>query len=464
MSEKKKIPIIRYLSYLLVVSLLFTGVTFSRYSMTTSGDSSAPLSRFHCSYEVDEISATSIPNVNYWLNNNSAASTARTLRYSISNFKGDVTSDVAVRAHLRVYLPAEMARHLALQTGTMNIAEGTVTSYTPEIVLDELIAKREEDAAQGIAQTTLNTNIFANYYDSGVHNAADEELSVSGSLAESASPRTISAVNQGGSGLSFTVTASTKEAQYSLGFQRGKNENDYAPQFFLDLVRKTEFYTIDLFLPSMEFPAGQPLTKMYIVYLTLTKRVDSADFKAHWSGGTDVSAVRATTDADGKVPVKDNSVLIDFPPEAGEAYYYNGARVLGYHFDQTTQFTADSVKEGETPKSTTVRIQCLYNNEGGYNIKLFHVAPITEDSTENYVHPIESDGESAIVFNKGTSDEKGTFSGNFSTGTCDQNQKIDLTNIVAHPFTEGLNAYQVLSKSYEVNFKALFVQASESEV
>ena len=43
-------------------------------------------------------------------------------------------------------------------------------------------------------------------------------------------------------------------------------------------------------------------------------------------------------------------------------------------------------------------------------------------------------------------------------------KKIDLTNIVAHPFTEGLNAYQVLSKSYEVNFKALFVQASESEV
>ena len=107
-----------------------------------------------------------------------------------------------------------------------------------------------------------------------------------------------------------------------------------------------------------------------------------------------------------------------------------------------------------------MRIQCLYDDEGGYdnNIKLFHVAPITEDSTENYVHPIEPDGQSSIKF------ENGTFSGNFSTGTCDQNQKIDLTNIFAHPFTEGLSAYQVLSKSYEVNFKALFVQASESEV
>lgn len=460
MSEKKKIPIIRYLSYLLVVSLLFTGVTFSRYSMTTSGDSSAPLSRFHCSYEVDEISATSIPNVNYWLNNNSAASTARTLRYSISNFKDDVTSDVAVRAHLRVYLPAEMARHLALQIGTMNIAEGTVTSYTPEIVLDKLIAEREEDAAQGIAQTTLNTNIFENYYDSGVHNAADEELTVSGSLAESASPRTISAVNQGGSGLSFTITASTKEAQYSLGFQRGKNENDYAPQLYLDLVRETEFYTIDLYLPSMEFPAGQPLTKMYIVYLTLTKRVEGSDFDAHWSGAEGVDAVLATTDAEGQVPVEDNSVLIDSPPEAGEAYYYNGARVLGYHFDQTTQFAAEAMAEGESPKSTTVRIQCLYDGNGGYNINLFHVAPIAEDSTENYVHPITPAQGSAIVFDK----ENNKFSGNFSTGTCNQHIDIDLTNIVAHPFTEGLNAYQVLSKSYEVNFKALFVQASESEV
>ena len=455
MNEKKKFPVARYLCYLAVVSLLFMGVTFSRYGMSTSGESTAHLARFQSSYEVDDISSTSIPNVNYWLKNNSAASTARTLRYSISNFKDDVTSDVAVRAHLRVYLPAEMARHLALQIGTMNIAEGTVTSYTPEIVLDELIAKREADTAK--AETVIDTSSFNNYYDSGVHNAADEELTVSGSLAESASPRTISAVNKGGSGLSFTITASTKEAQYSLGFQRGKNENDYAPQLFLDLVRKTEFYTIDLYLPSMEFPAGQPLTKMYIVYLTLTKRLEGSDFDAHWSGVEGVKAVLATDEA-GKVPVKDNSVLIDFPPEAGEEYYYNGARVLGYHFDQTTQFTADSVKEGETPKSTTVRIQCLYNNKGGYNIKLFHVAPITEDSTENYVHPIESDGESAIKF------ENGTFSGNFKTGTCDQNQKIDLTNIVAHPFTEGLNAYQVLSKSYEVNFKALFVQASESEV
>ena len=455
MSEKKKIPIIRYLSYLLVVSLLFTGVTFSRYSMTTSGDSSAPLSRFHCSYEVDEISATSIPNVNYWLNNNSAASTARTLRYTVSNFKDDVTSDVAVKAHLRVYLPAEMARHLALQIGTMNIAEGTVTSYTPEIVLDELIAKREADTAN--AETVIDTSSFKNYYDSGVHNAADEKLTVSGSLAESASPRTISAVNQGGSGLSFTITASTKEAQYSLGFQRGKNENDYAPQLFLDLVREMEFYTIDLYLPSMEFPAGQPLTKMYIVYLTLTERLGGSDFDAYWSGA---DAVLATTDADGKVPVENNSVLINSPPAAaGEAYYYNGARVLGYHFDQTTQFAAQATAEGESPKSTTVRIQCLYDaKEGGYDIKLFHVAPITEDSTENYVHPIEPDGQSSIKF------ENGTFSGNFSKGTCDQNQKIDLKNIVAHPFTEGLNAYQVLSKSYEVNFKALFVQASESEV
>ena len=87
MSKKIKIPIIRYLSYLLVVSLLFTGVTFSRYSMTTSGESTAHLARFQSSYEVDDISSTSIPNVNYWLNNGSVASTARTMRYTIKNSK-----------------------------------------------------------------------------------------------------------------------------------------------------------------------------------------------------------------------------------------------------------------------------------------------------------------------------------------------------------------------------------------
>ena len=47
----KKYPILRYLSYLVIVGILLTGVSLARYSGATSGGVSTPLSRFLCSYE-----------------------------------------------------------------------------------------------------------------------------------------------------------------------------------------------------------------------------------------------------------------------------------------------------------------------------------------------------------------------------------------------------------------------------
>ena len=71
---------------------------------------------------------------------------------------------------------------------------------------------------------------------------------------------------------------------------------------------------------------------------------------------------------------------------------------------------------------------------------------------------IEAEGE--IVF------QNGVFTGGFSDGYCvnKPSQTINLEKIVADPFLDGMSAFHVLSKSYEVNFTALFVQASQSGV
>lgn len=86
--RRKKIPIIRYLCYLLAVSILFTGVTFSRYVSFTSGNTDAMLSRFAVSYEIGDMSALTFSNADYWLNFGGAQvamNTARTVRFTVRN-------------------------------------------------------------------------------------------------------------------------------------------------------------------------------------------------------------------------------------------------------------------------------------------------------------------------------------------------------------------------------------------
>ncbi len=438
MSKKIKIPIIRYLSYLLVVSLLFTGVTFSRYSMTTSGESTAHLARFQSSYEVDDISSTSIPNVNYWLNNGSVASTARTMRYTIKNSKNGIVSAVDVQGTLRIYLPAEMADHLALQLADQDAQSGTTRVCTPEIVLGELIYD-ENGNYRTYDNQTVDTSSFEDYYDNkteGGHgqSVADEAMLVNGTLSTGSASRTLTAQSEGASGLTLSVSAQNKQTHYSLGFQRGKDENDYAPQLFLELQKAVDFYTVDITLPSMYLTAGQEQTRTYVLYFTLTERIGSEGLSGSW------------TDAD--------NAMITTPPSGNGAYTYEGAEVLGYSFDQPAAYAGEETQ-------TTVRVQCLYDGAGAYDVSLYHVAPISENSTASFVHPITFGGQSVLEgYDYGTALVFGT-----DTGTCSNTtgaRDIDISALVGDPFAGDMHAYELLSKSYEVKFTALFAQASQS--
>ncbi len=137
--RKKKIPIIRYLCYLLAVSILFTGVTFSRYVSFTSGNTDAMLSRFAVSYEIGDMSALTFSNADYWLNLGGAQvamNTARTVRFTVRNHTRtedgapDRISDIDLQSTLRLYAPAEFVKNLAVQVAEANAA-GEYITKTP---------------------------------------------------------------------------------------------------------------------------------------------------------------------------------------------------------------------------------------------------------------------------------------------------------------------------------------------
>lgn len=448
-AKTKKYPILTYLCLLLVVSILFTGVTFSRYNMSVSGNLNSPVAQFNCTYEIEDISTTSFPNVNYWLESGSAISTPRTVRFTLKNYTNDGrVSGVDVNGKMRIYIPAEIADNLAVQISEIS-TDGLTSKYTPEIVLGELIYGTDVNnnkIYQSYNKVEVDTANFTNYYDSNKedgHYAADETLSVNGSLApnDNNAQRQLTAVSttQGGSGLNMTITANSVLTQYSVGFHRGKSETDFSPQLFLDLEKEVDFYTIDFTLPSMSFSAGVKAQKNYVLFMTLTQSIRGNEIEKEWS------AVY--------------NKFLTTPPEAGDNYDFEGAKVLGYHFEQPTTFVSSA--DDKEPEATTVRVSCMYDFAGGLDVSLYHVAPISEVSTASYVHPITFDDKYSVNYKPGEALNFGA-----ETGTCSNGRDINIKDLYIDPLLDNNGTtYQIvksLAKSYNMRLSALFVQASET--
>ena len=454
-AKTKKYPILTYLCLLLVVSILFTGVTFSRYNMSVSGNLNSPVAQFNCTYEIEDISTTSFPNVNYWLESGSAISTARTVRFTLKNYTDDGVSGVDVsgvdvNGKMRIYIPAEIADNLAVQISEIS-TDGLTSKYTPEIVLGELIYGTDVNnnkIYQSYNNSTVYTGNFKDYYDSKDEDgqyAADETLSVNGTLApndsNSNAARQLTAVSQGDSGLNMTITANSVLTQYSVGFHRRKSLTDFSPQLFLDLEKEVDFYTIDFTLPSMSFSAGEPEQKNYVLFMTLTQSIKGNEIEKEWSADY-------------------NKFLT--PPQAGVNYDFEGAKVLGYHFEQPTTFGSSA--DDKEPEATTVRVSCMYDFAGGLNVSLYHVAPISEVSTASYVHPIKFGDK----YDKYSVKYKPGEALNFGaeTGLCSSGRKINIKDLYIDPLLDNNGTtYQIvrsLAKSYNMRLSALFVQASET--
>ena len=473
----KKYPVFTYAFYLILVGILVTGVTFSRYSITQSGDVSTGVAAFDCSYTIEDFSSLNFNNSDYWLtagNDGSgdqiAAGTAHTVRVTMKNSNNGKTSDTKVQAHLRVYMSSQLADNLAIQISTEQEA-GTQNTYTPQIPLGELFCDDNGAYKTYNTQTIITSTDFKDYdavgNDEAGKNEWDEQLTVSGTLEKNGTL----VVSGQSSGLKMTVTAQTRKVDYSVGFSRGVSSTPV----YLDLQRKETYYTFDITLPSMLYTGGTENKSTHVVYFTLTDGIDNTAYwyntepqyaDGKWYITTDASTqttqnVVPVYDANGKL-VEDMDTLITSP---SQGYYFDDGKdevkITGYHFEQEATYTDDNGAQ----ISTTVRVKCEYAEGGKYNVSLYHVAPLSETSAAHYVHPIKW-GDDDVVLMKGVgySADSMPFE-SIPTGTCINSawgKQIDISKITIDPIDADAPITVAVNRSYYFDITALFVQASET--
>ena len=475
MSEKKtkKFPIVTYLCCLLAVSILFTGVTFSRYAGFTSGTTDVSLGRFACSYEIGDMSASTFSNAEYWLQLNGVATsmnTARSVRFSIRNYtlqengRPDRISDVDLQSTLRLYAPAEFLGNLAVQIAEVD-KEGNYITKTPQYVLEDFIYVGAGNFVvwkdgSGILDTSKSKDYEARPDIYG--NQVDEKLSMSGGFTgrEENHTGTISAYCAE-TGTSVSITSVMAEAQYSVGFYRGwvGDENKSAPQFYLDCRKEVPFYTLDISLPEMLLKAfGTAQSRTFVPFLSVLNLTENQDFKSNWTASG----------------MAENLERL----EKGERdVYFNGATVTGYHFDTKANLYDYDLTDGilvANGSQTTIRIQKTFE-EQGKRLSYHHVAPLSEGAT-SIVHPIEDFYNSqGVSVNLADIDFSSVTEVHSLFGKCSNGGRsgyISFENITDSPYYATYSApsqtvqdyiiRESLSKGYSTLLNVLFVQSSQS--
>lgn len=472
----KKIPVIRYLCCLLFVCALFTGVTFSRYTDFTSGDINTPLTRFACSYEIEDMSAATFSNADYWLlSGTGSMNTARTVRFKMRNHtlsaEGGVNiiSEVNLDGTLRFYAPAEFAGNLALQVAE-ETSEGFYVTKTPQYVLGNLIYQlNENEGVYEYAQENRPDRVFADHgagisFDTskqkdfdertdGDGNYVNEILTLSGGFQGSDANHSGIITAQSADGNKIQISAATETASYSVGFSRyyQNNQSSSAPMLYLDCQKEIPFYTIDISLPEMSFDGGTAQEKTFVLFLTVVEKTTNDDFLSTWDNDFDLSD-----------PAKG-----DLPKT------FNGAMVTGYHFDaKASVYNLD----GETPQldgETTVRVQKTYDYaNGGSKINFFHIAPLSENaasvshSIDDFFNADKSDASLPSGFS--IDEVQGVFGLCSNGGTSGYISFAGVTDDPYRKFYEGTSGNvtfeisKAMSKGYAVKINAVFIQSDES--
>lgn len=146
-TTKSGYPLMRYLSLLLVVALLFSGVTFARFALERRGSIDTGVALFDASYTVEGVNSLTFGNQSYWQTLAGgwyAQGGSRTVRIGMRN-----NSDVEVRANvLHMEGPAEFWENIALQLTTVKKEIESETGYaagevvTTQYVLADFLRKR----------------------------------------------------------------------------------------------------------------------------------------------------------------------------------------------------------------------------------------------------------------------------------------------------------------------------------
>lgn len=478
----KQYPIVRYLCLLLVVALLFAGVTFSRYQSRFTSENSVGVAEFDASYTIDSISTTSFGNAYYWQVYNGfwmdqGNGTASTVRITMRN-----NSAIDVRPTLRLEGPAEFWENIALElTDTVTLDGGNVAagaSLTPQIVIADLVKGRSlnittddenemdgshrflysddykswgENEAFATAKvvTTDSGGVITDvsgFDDFGQRGTLETTLTMNGGLS-AADGRVSGAVtaewtDADGGAWKMIVTASTKEVDFSLGFARNvQGSQSSLPALYLDCRATVPYYTIEIEMPPLAAKSSEAI----VAFLTWTNLISANAFGVRFptgeGGGENLNVpVDFWQNLVSEDPVKEHLSI-----KTSETSF----TVLGYHFNYTNVPYSTSAG-GDIAGDTTVRLTRNFANGISYQ----HIARLNENDA---VFPHDIDPENGYYRCSG--DNPAYFAENTINKLSTDFNPSTLT--IRQSEVEGEPAYVGASeKGYSTNITMSFTQAS----
>lgn len=410
----KQYPIVRYLCLLLVVALLFAGVTFSRYQSRFTSENSVGVAEFDASYTIDSVNTTSFGNTDFWQLYNGfwmdqGSGTASTVRITMYN-----NSAIDLRPTIRMEGPAEFWENIALQitptTGTgSNIAADTENPLTTQLVIADLVKERTEATQdnehvfeydkyrQWSEGETFNTSTSDNFGQLGSGESTlamtggiteSDDGTVSGSVTATRQSTTVGKVpeTRPENNWNMTITASMKNVDFSLGFTRQQGSSAL-PALYLDCTANVPYYTIEIDIP-MELKAksgDDPASATYVMYLNWTNAIQAKALGIEFPTGNS-TASDTGFDVDGNFW---NNLIENAQPTTITA---NGTEftVLGYHFNYTDVPYSTSAG-GANVGDTTVRLIREFANTAlgtTETISYQHIARLNEDDAVS-PHDIE---------------------------------------------------------------------------
>lgn len=491
-TTKWNYPLMRYLSLLLAVALLFTGVTFARFALYRDTGMGAGIAKFDVSYTIDGVNSLTFGNQSYWQQLAGgwyAQGGSRTVRVGMYN-----NSDIDAHAHtLTMEGPAEFWENIALQLTTVKEESESETGYaagevvtTQYVLADFLRVRSGGDTADGSTSGERHNYKYGDYIDwdpqmdangvsvfdtvfsdeFGQRGSIEEKFQMSGGIsvdetsgnvsgsvtAERQSARDTATEPETSvfseQDLTITITASMREVQYSVGYVR-KEGNTSLPAFYLDCKKEVPYYTIEITLPDnyTESGDGDPYFVLgakpadgstgeadsVLVFLTWTNSVSSEDLSS-----------------DPKIALTPDD-LVDVATKSGGTF--NGAQVIGYHFNyndvpatQNGQSIETTVRMNKTTdgKITWEHIASISSGEGAYP------HPLNKQENGNY----RCDGDPAVTIAAGVLGS-GKYDGSFDRSEFE-------TTKLGESQGEMQEDYCVAAeKGYAVRFAVYFEQHSE---
>lgn len=450
---RRPYPLVRYLSLLLAVALLFAGVTFARYVTDSGIGTGVGIAAFDATYSIDGVNSTTFGNQDYYIEANGSyvplGTTALSVQMTLqNNGDTDVASTVTMRG------PAEYWDNLAVQIASSDPSGDAGSSLTPQFVLRDLLYAREgsgNTAVYGAYKAWDGEQIDTEAYFLDYGERADTEertLTMRGSLAEGAAREVIAAWTDGeGETNTLRITAREEKQRYDVGFAR-KDGSDILPPVYVECEKEMTVYTLEFTLPALD--VAKKTEQSLVLFLNWTTEIVNTSVSA------DQEFWNVDMPAKQKFSFENQAVVGGDVVSTGEEI-----TVLGYHYDVTGVPVVDT-SGGATGETTTVRVRHIFGEEITYQ----HVASLN-DRDGNYAHNFAPVAENSNIYqcqNKLNENNRICIDVN-KISTLTDFSTVTLVSI-SDPANPGSylkeNYAPIYQRGFLVTFAAVFVQDSES--